>query len=290
MLGDSLVFSGAELCFSRNSKELSVRLNKYWRHLLIFPLGYQQRGPYTIQTIDYNFRFFKYQFSVVAHWRRFCESSEQGLERYLRYQAPHIRPPISNPPYQAPHIRPPYLAPHIKPPNASPLQYQDPISGHPFQYETADLPYEAPTYNIKPLVLDVQNEPPTYDIKLFELNRQHRKYQNRQPTNQATINDIRPIVLEFQNEALTYDIKLISEKYEIADLPYWTATYDIKPLVLDFRNEALTYDIKPIGEKYEIADQPDQAPAYDINSLTLVCQYTASNCNISDPNYSYNCQ
>ena len=99
-----------------------------------------------------------------------------------------------------------------------------------------------------------------------------------------------PIVLEFQNEALTYDIKPIGEKYEIADLPYWTATYDIKPLVLDFRNEALTYDVKPIGEKYKIADQPDQAPAYDINSLTLVCQYTASNCNISDPNYSYNCQ
>ena len=122
-----------------------------------------------------------------------------------------IKPPLSGPPYQAPHIKPPissppYLAPHIKPPNASPLQYQDPISGHPFQYETADLPYEAPTYNIKPLVLDVQNESPTYDIKLFELNRQYRKCQNRQPTNQATINDIRPIVLDFQNEALTYDI------------------------------------------------------------------------------------
>ena len=46
----------------------------------------------------------------------------------------------------------------------------------------------------------------------------------------------------------------------------------------------------PSSEKYEITDQPDQAPAYDINPLTLVCQYTASNCNISDPNYSYNCQ
>ena len=71
------------------------------------------------------------------------------------------------------------------------------------RYETVDLPYQAPTNDIKPLVLDVQNEPPTYDIKLFELNRQLRKYQNRQPTNQATINVIRPIVLEFQNEALT---------------------------------------------------------------------------------------
>ena len=98
------------------------------------------------------------------------------------YQAPHIRPP-----YQAPHTRPPissppYQTPHIKPPIASPVQYQDPISGHLFQYETADLPYQAPTYDIKPLVLDVQNEPPTYDIKLFELNLQYRKYQNRQPT------------------------------------------------------------------------------------------------------------
>ena len=42
----------------------------------------------------------------------------------------------------------------------------------------------------------------------------------------------------------------------------------------------------PFSEKYEIADQPDQAPAYDINHLTLVCQYIASNCNISDPHYS----
>ena len=61
----------------------------------------------------------------------------EGLERYLRYQAPHIKPPtISSPPYQALHL-------NMKP----------------------------PTYHIKPLVLDVQNEPPTYDIKLFELNR-----------------------------------------------------------------------------------------------------------------------
>ena len=36
------------------------------------------------------------------------------------------------------------------------------------RYESADLPYQAPTYNIKPLVLDVQNEPPTYEIKLVE--------------------------------------------------------------------------------------------------------------------------
>ena len=70
---------------------------------------------------------------------QFNENIEQGLERYLRYQAPHIRPPISGPPYEAPHIKspisdPPYQAPHIgpphiKPPIAGPLQYQDPISG-----------------------------------------------------------------------------------------------------------------------------------------------------------------
>ena len=36
---------------------------------LLFPLGYQQRGPWhfsTIQTIDNYFPIFKYQFSVVA--------------------------------------------------------------------------------------------------------------------------------------------------------------------------------------------------------------------------------
>ena len=36
----------------------------------VFPLGYQQRGPWhfsTIQTVDYYFRMFKYQFSVVTY-------------------------------------------------------------------------------------------------------------------------------------------------------------------------------------------------------------------------------
>ena len=36
----------------------------------LFPLGCQQRGPYhfsTTQTIDYYFRFLKYQFSVVTY-------------------------------------------------------------------------------------------------------------------------------------------------------------------------------------------------------------------------------
>ena len=38
----------------------------------LFPLGYQQKGLHyfsTIQTIDYNFRFFYYQFSVVTIFR-----------------------------------------------------------------------------------------------------------------------------------------------------------------------------------------------------------------------------
>ena len=71
---------------------------------------------------------------------------EQGLERYLRYQAPHIRPPISSPPYQTPDIKPPTIS---SPP-----------------YQALHLNMKPPTYDIKPLVLDVQNEPPTYDIKL----------------------------------------------------------------------------------------------------------------------------
>ena len=51
------------------------------------------------------------------------KSAIAALERYLRYQAPHIRPPISGPPYQTPHIKPP-------------------ISDPPYQYEP-------PTYDIK---------------------------------------------------------------------------------------------------------------------------------------------
>ena len=76
-----------------------------------------------------------------------------------------IKPPISGPPYQAPHMKPPisdppYQTPDIKPPT---------ISSPP--YQALHLNMKPPTYHIKPLVLDVQNEPPTYDIKLFELNR-----------------------------------------------------------------------------------------------------------------------
>ena len=101
------------------------------------------------------------------------------------------------------------------------------------RYETADLPYQSSTYDIKPLVLDVQNEPPTYDIKLFELNRQYRKYQTANLPYQAAINDIKPIVLDFQNEALAHDIKPFDWKYEAAHLPYEAPTYDIKPFELN---------------------------------------------------------
>ena len=101
------------------------------------------------------------------------------------------------------------------------------------RYETADLPYQAPTYDIKPRVLDVQNEPPTYDIKLFELNRHYSKNQTANLPHQALINDIKPIVLYFQNEALTYDIKPFDLKYETSDLPYEAPTYDIKPFDLN---------------------------------------------------------
>lgn len=79
---------------------------------------------------------------------------EQGLEHYLQYQAPHIMPHISSPlQYQAPHIKPPTIS--------SPC---------------------APTYDIKPLMLDCQPDPnlrcqasnisfsqygaPTYHIRL----------------------------------------------------------------------------------------------------------------------------
>ena len=50
------MLSGAEQYFSRNPTELRILTSS-----CLFPLGYQQRGPFhfrTIQTIDYYFRFF----------------------------------------------------------------------------------------------------------------------------------------------------------------------------------------------------------------------------------------
>ena len=119
---------------------------------------------------------------------------EQGLERYQPYQAPHIKPPISGPPYQAPyHIKPPisgppYQAPyHIKPPISGP-PYQTPyhikppisspprnnISGPNLPYQAPDIlssirlhdtPYQAPTNHIKPLILYRQYDFMTHHIR-----------------------------------------------------------------------------------------------------------------------------
>ena len=88
-----------------------------------------------------------------------------------------------------------------------------------------------PTYDIKPLVLEFQNEALTYDTKPLD-----GKYETADLPYQAPTYDIKPF--EFNRQ------------YEIADQLYRTSTYDIKPLVLDVRNEALAYDIRPIGEKY----------------------------------------
>ena len=120
--------------------------------------------------------------------------NEQGLERYQPYQAPHIKPPILGPPYQAPyHIKPPisgppYQAPyHIKPPISGP-PYQTPyhikppisspprnnISGPNLPYQAPgilssirlhDTPYQAPTNHIKPLILYRQYDFMTHHIR-----------------------------------------------------------------------------------------------------------------------------
>ena len=67
-----LRYVSEEYYFNRNPTELSVSLNEYGRHLLIFFLWDISRvaRPHhfsTIQTIDYDFRFFNYQFSVVTY-------------------------------------------------------------------------------------------------------------------------------------------------------------------------------------------------------------------------------
>ncbi|XP_067028033.1 uncharacterized protein [Acropora muricata] len=76
----------------------------------------------------------------------------EGLERYLRYQAPHIKPPISSSPYQPPILAPPYQAPHIKPP----------ISSLPYQAAHIRPPYEAP--HIRPFISNPLLQAP-YNIK-----------------------------------------------------------------------------------------------------------------------------
>ena len=192
-----------------------------------------------------------------------------------------IKPLISDPPYEAPHFRPPYQAPHIRP-SISIWKRRPTIS--------------SPSYR------DVQNEPPAHDI-----NRQYRKYQNRQPTTSGPdqryqahrirfskwSSDLRYQArrLEIWNRSptiwgpdLRYQALRVltrrawrywrfkNRQYLTAEQPYQTPTYDIKPLVLDFQNEALTYAIKPFDRKYETADLPYEAPTYDIKPLVFDVQ------------------
>ena len=127
--------------------------------------------------------------------------------------------------------------------------------------KTANLPYQAPINDIKPIVLAFQSEALTNDIKPFDwkFETAHLPY-----------------------EAPTYDIKPfeLNRQYEIADQLYRTSTYDIKPLVLDFRNEALAYDIKPIGWKIwnrrPTRSGPGpryQSPHFSLSIYSLELQY-----------------
>ena len=119
-----------------------------------------------------------------------------------------IKPPISSPPFQAPF--------NIKLPISSP-PYQAPYNIKPLMLNfKSDLTYQAPTYDIKSLVLDVQNEAFTYDIKPFELNRQYGKYETAD--------------LPYQAPGATYYIKPfeLNRQYETADQPYQTPTYDLR--------------------------------------------------------------
>jgi len=66
-----LRYVSAEYYFSRNPTEWSVSLNEYGWHLIFFLWDISRAAhPHhfsTIQTIDYDFRFFNYQFSVVTY-------------------------------------------------------------------------------------------------------------------------------------------------------------------------------------------------------------------------------
>ena len=96
---------------------------------------------------------------------------EQGLERYRPHQAPHIKPPISGPPYQTPYSikpptisSPPYQALHIKAPTTHHLRPQPTISSPPYQ-GPHDTPSQAPTYHIKPLIFYRQYDFMTHHIR-----------------------------------------------------------------------------------------------------------------------------
>ena len=141
--------------------------------------------------------------------------------------------------------------------------------------KTANLPYQAPIIVL--LYPRVRFSKWSSDLRYQAL---RLEIWNRRPTIWGP---------DLRYQALRVKSSIFNHRTTISD-PH--LRYQASCIVLDFQNEALTYDIKPLGGKYETetADLPYQVPAYDINPLTLVCQYTASNCNISDPNYSYNCQ
>ena len=60
--------------------------------------------------------------------------------------------------------------------------------------KTTNLPYQATINDIKPIVLDFQNEALTYAIKPFD-----RRYDTADLPYQAPIYDIKPLVLDEMN-------------------------------------------------------------------------------------------
>ena len=141
----------------------------------------------------------------------------------LFYMLLELEPFIPGPASITPWSRVWNVTYNIMPPISGPLRYQAPDVKS--NIRSSDLPYQAPTYDIKPLVLHFQNKALTYDIKPFKLNRQYEKYETAHLPYQAPTYDIKPLVLHFQNKALTYDIKSFKlnrqyKKYETAHLPY----------------------------------------------------------------------
>ena len=85
-----------------------------------------------------------YEFSIspsLSPWN----SKDQGLERFSPSQTPHIRPPISDPPFQAPNLRPPISGPQSQTPHLRPL--------------ISDLPSQAPHF--RPPISDPHLRPPS---------------------------------------------------------------------------------------------------------------------------------
>ena len=79
MLGNWLVLNGAEQYFSRNLNEVSVHLNEYRQHLLIFSLWYISRGPYHFRQFIIFFVSSRISFLSSPTWQLCSESSRQHL-------------------------------------------------------------------------------------------------------------------------------------------------------------------------------------------------------------------